>query len=201
MSDNKAQAQVGRRLSFAEEGGRPGQLTTGGPQPPPNAFARKQSVWNANKAGAAPGGRRLSYSMSHSSRKSSQDLSYPRIRLQNTYRMEPGESEKFKPYKVEPKLYALLEETLKNRKYDPTKSAYLCKELSKEMMSETRLIMNNASMRYKLVAHVVIGEMSGQDLRVGSRCLWDNNQDNCVTVVYKNSSLYAVATVFAIYYE
>jgi hypothetical protein len=193
MADNKSQGQ-GRRLSFAEESGK-SVAPSGGPPP----VARKQSVWaSGNKAA---GGRRLSYSMSHSSRKSSQDLAYPRIRLQNTYRTEPAEHEKFKPYKVEPKLYALLEETLKNRKYDAQKAAYLSKELSQELMRETRLIMNNASMRFKLVSHVVIGEMSGQDLRVGSRCLWDNNQDNCVTVVYKNNSLYAVATVFAIYFE
>jgi hypothetical protein len=197
MADNKSQGQA-RRLSFVEDSGK-SVAPSGGP--PPVAYARKQSVWTQGGNKGAAGGRRLSYSMSHSSRKSSQDLTYPRIRLQNTYRTEPAEHEKFKPYKIEPKLYALLEETLKNRKYDAQKSAYLSKELSQELMRETRLIMNNASMRYKLVSHVVIGEMSGQDLRVGSRCLWDNNQDNCVTVVYKNSSLYAVATVFAIYFE
>ncbi len=40
-----------------------------------------------------------------------------------------------------------------------------------------------------------------QDIRVASRCLWDIEKDNSVSVVYKNSSIYAVATVFAIYFE
>ena len=199
MTENKATNPTRRlSLAFAEEGSSDPKKA-----PASNAaagMARRQSIWNTatNKLGVS---RRLSYSMSHSSRKSSQDMIYPRIRLQNTYRMEPADNDKFKPYKIEPKLYELLEESLKNKKYDPLKAAHMSKELSQELMRETRLIMNNASMRYKLVSHVVIGEMSGQDLRVGSRCLWDNNQDNCVSVVYKNTSLYAVATIFAIYFE
>lgn len=220
MTDSKSGTNA-RRLSFAgEDSSNAGkssqqQSTGGGPSATgggPAYGGRKQSIWNAGGGGGGgtqrtgagggmPGGRRLSYSMSHSSRKSSQDLGYPRVRLQNTYRMEPVDSDKFKPYKIEPKIYALLEQTLKNKKYEANKAASLSKELSQEMMRETRLIMNANSMRYKLVSHVVVGEMNGQDLRVGSRCLWDNNLDNCVSVVYKNNSLYAVVTVYAIYFE
>lgn len=183
---------------------------------------RRQSIWNA-PGGAGAGGagstggsmprksvyqRRMSYAHSQGSRKSSQDLSagggagYSRIRLANTYRTEPNsDQEKFKPFKLEPKLYAVLEEALKEKKYDPNKSAQLTKELSQIVMRETRLLMNASSPRYKLVSHVLVGEMKNQDIRHGSRCLWDNNLDNFVSVVYKNSSLFAVATVFALYYE
>lgn len=41
----------------------------------------------------------------------------------------------------------------------------------------------------------------GQDIRVASRCLWDNDKDNTASVTYTNSSLYAVATIFAVYFE
>lgn len=182
---------------------------------------RRQSIWNAPGAAGAGGAgstgsmprksvyqRRMSYAHSQGSRKSSQDLSagggagYSRIRLANTYRTEPNsDQEKFKPFKLEPKLYAVLEEALKEKKYDPNKSAQLTKELSQIVMRETRLLMNASSPRYKLVSHVLVGEMKNQDIRHGSRCLWDNNLDNFVSVVYKNSSLFAVATVFALYYE
>ena len=79
------------------------------------------------------------------------------------------------------------------------------------------------SPRYKLVTHVVIGEVKGlfllhlfvlknlieiilinnkgQDIRCGSRCLWDSNVDNMASASYKNSSIYAVGTVFAVYFE
>jgi hypothetical protein len=191
MTDAKT-VNTARRLSFAEEASQADSKK----QPQRD---RKQSIWNAQAKNMLTSSRRLS--MSHSSRKSSQDLLYPRIRLQNTYRMEPNENEKFKPYKVEPKLYALLEDSLKNKKYDATRVPIWSKDLSQELMREARLIMNNASMRYKLVSHIVIGEFKGQDVRVGSRCLWDNNLDNCASVVYKNNTLYAVATVFAIYFE
>lgn len=170
-----------------------------------SSMDRRQSIWNSNaQPRKSVYQRRMSYSMSQGSRKSSQDLSssYPRIRLQNTYRTEPNtDQERFKPYKLEPKLYAVLEDHLKEKKYDANKTAQLTKELSQLVMRETRLLMNNSSPRYKLVSHVLVGEMKNQDIRHGSRCLWDNNLDNFVSVVYKNSSLFAVATVFALYYE
>ena len=163
------------------------------------SIERRQSVWNQSRKSIYP--RRLSHSMSHSSRKSSQDLqAVPRIRYQNTYRMGPDDATKFQPYKIEPKLYAYLEHALKDKKYEASRSAILTKELSQNIMLETRNAMA-ANSRYKLVSHVVIGEMQGQDVRFGSRCLWDTNQDNMVSVVYKNGSLYVVATVFAIYFE
>ena len=160
---------------------------------------RRQSVWNQSRKSIFP--RRLSHSLSHSSRKSSQDLqAAPRIRYQNTYKLTPDESAKFQPYKVEPKLYAYLEHALKDKKYEASRAPILSKELSQNIMLETRNIMSSNS-RYKLISHVVIGEMKGQDIRFGSRCLWDTGNDKLVSVVYKNGSLYAVATIFAIYYD
>lgn len=190
---------------------RQSQMASGSSQFLNSSMERRQSIWNANNpnAGSQPRKsvyqqRRMSYALSQGSRKSSQDLStgYPRIRLANTYRTEPNsDQERFKPYKLEPKLYNVLEDHLKDKKYDASKTAQLTKELSQLVMRETRLLMNNSSPRYKLVSHVLVGEMKNQDIRHGSRCLWDNNLDNYVSVVYKNSSLFAVATVFALYYE
>jgi hypothetical protein len=200
----KASSQGARRLSFIED---PSQSIDGSDRRPkqetgpPNTNERRKSIWNtaSRKSIYQPNSRRLSHSFSHGSRKSSQDL--PRVRLQNTYRTEPNENERFQPYKVEPKIYELLQNELKDKTYDPFKSAALSKELSQDVMRETRLLMNNSSPRYKLVTHVVIGEIQGQDIRFGSRCLWDQKLDNLVSVVYKNSSLYAIATVFAVYFE
>lgn len=191
-----------RRLSFVDDQSmsdidkkRPSQLA------PINGLSseRRQSIWNPSRKSV--NNRRLSFSMSQGSRKSSQDLIDNRIRLQNTYRTEPNEHEKFMAYKLEPKLYALLEEALKDEVYDASKTSILVKDLSQQIMRETRLVMNSSSPRYKLIAHATIGEMKNQDIRFGSRCLWDNNLDNVASVVYKNSYLFAVATIFAVYFE
>ena len=55
--------------------------------------------------------------------------------------------------------------------------------------------------RYKYVSHVVIGENTGQCLEAASRCLWDDQVDSFACATYKNDSIFAIATVFAIYYE
>ena len=111
------------------------------------------------------GGRRQSVSMT--SRKSSQDAGYPpRIKLQNTYRVAPEEREKFKSYKVEPRVYEILESALKDQKYDHTKCEKLTKDLTAEIMRESRnSILSN---RYKVVSHVAIGEMNGNFLMISN---------------------------------
>jgi hypothetical protein len=139
--------------------------------------------------------------MSHSSRKSSQDVPMPpRVRYQNTYRTDPTDDSKFYAYKIEPRIYATLESHLKDKTYNPNKSLAMSKELSEEIMRETRNCLSHNA-RYKLISHVSIGQQNGQDIRCTSRCLWDTNFDRFVSVVYKNDSLFAVATLFAVYYE
>lgn len=43
--------------------------------------------------------------------------------------------------------------------------------------------------------------LQGQGIFSASRCLWDEKTDNYVSASYYNNSLFAVATVFACYYE
>jgi tctex1 domain-containing protein 2 len=163
---------------------------------------RRQSIWNSsNQLSRKSTNRRMSFAQSHGSRKSSMDLhSFPRVRLQNTYKMEPDNASRFHSYKIEPRIYELLEHALKDKTYDANKSPSLAKELSQDIMRETKNFLST-SCRYKLVCHVVIGEVKDQDIRFGSRCLWDSNNDTTASVTYKNSSLYCVATLFAIYFE
>jgi hypothetical protein len=120
--------------------------------------------------------RRFSHSMSYSSRKSSQDMSLTRTRYQNTYRLYPDENSKFYAYKVEPKIYSTLEHCLKGRYYDQSKCCTLAKELSDDIVRETRNCLSNTS-RYKLLAHVSIGQQLGHDVTVTSRCLWGNKNN------------------------
>lgn len=172
-----------------------------------------------------PGGRRRNsivnrrLSNSFESRKSSsQDTGFNRVRYQNTYRTCPENSEIFQPFRFEPRIYDILERTLHGKKYDPHKVAVLTKELTQEISREARCTLT-LSPRYKLITHVALIENKGyyililkqffisilyflgQDVRLGSRCLWDTNYDNMASATYKNSSIYAVGTVYAVYFE
>ena len=194
-----------RQLAFNEDAANAADQTagrgkTGQQQIAPQAVERRQSVWNPGPRKSIfiqPAARRLSHSFgSYGSRKSSQEL--PRIKLQNTYRLEPAEGEKFEAYKLEPKIQELLHDALKDKKYNAKQAAQLSKDISQDILRETRIMCSH---RYKIIAHVLIGEMLGQDIRFGSRCLWDTNYDNLANIVYKNSSLYAIATIFGIYFD
>lgn len=55
--------------------------------------------------------------------------------------------------------------------------------------------------RYKIVVLVHIGELAGQSMQISSRCLWDASNDTFVSYNFKNSSLFGVANVYAVYFE
>jgi len=55
--------------------------------------------------------------------------------------------------------------------------------------------------RYKLVCSVVIGQNGGQAVRHASRCLCDADNDGFASASYANSSLFAIATVYAVYHD
>jgi len=55
--------------------------------------------------------------------------------------------------------------------------------------------------RYRLVASVMIGQDGGQSISIVSRSLWNAATDNFSSASYRNGSLFAVATVFAVYFE
>ncbi|RNA06722.1 tctex1 domain-containing 4 isoform X4 [Brachionus plicatilis] len=184
MSDKQGAAIRRPSISFVDDA-----------QTSKTGFERRQSIWQAARKSIYP--RRMSHAMSQGSRRSSQDNTYHRIKLQNTYRTEPEENEKFKPEKLQTKLYEVLEELLKNRTYDPSKCGQLTKLVSQEIMKEARFQLNSASPRYKLISHVVITDAKGQDIRYGSRCLWDSNSDNVASVT-SNQKLLTVQIIFKI---
>ena len=55
--------------------------------------------------------------------------------------------------------------------------------------------------RYKIICLVQIGELKSQGMRVGSRCLWDEANDTFSSHEFRNKSIYAVASVYGVYYE
>ena len=54
---------------------------------------------------------------------------------------------------------------------------------------------------YKIIVQCVIGQVLGQGVRVASKCLWDDANDNYASWTYSNASLFATGIVFGIYFE
>lgn len=116
----------------------------------------------------------------------------------NTYVMDPDPEKRFKPSKYEAFVKELLTKELGEKTYDHDQSKEwsmaLCDTI-KENIKET------TNPRYKIAVQIHIGAMEGQGMFASSRCLWNKNVDNYVSCSYYNNSLYAVAVVFACYYE
>ncbi|GFR61734.1 Tctex1 domain-containing protein 1 [Elysia marginata] len=56
--------------------------------------------------------------------------------------------------------------------------------------------------QYKLVCIVSIGSLKDRPaMQFGSRCLWNKATDNFVSVKYTNSSVFAVAMIYGLYFD
>lgn len=124
-------------------------------------------------------------------------LRYPTLpRYTNTYRTEP--TRKFFPGKVGEIIRRVLSESLENVTYKPVRCAQYACELSERIKE---LVKRLDIPRYKIVSFVSIGELSGQGVRVASRCAWNPKFDNYASASFKNRSLFAVGIVYALYLE
>ncbi|XP_020368379.1 dynein light chain Tctex-type 5 [Rhincodon typus] len=120
------------------------------------------------------------------------------VKCENTYKSQPDEGCKFDPYKVQKVLEGTLSNYLGNNKYNPV----TCVQLVQSLTDHIRLKMKDINVpRYKLVCNVVLGQLNDQGILIVSRCLWDTSTDNYATATFKNTSLFAVATVYGIYFE
>ena len=140
--------------------------------------------------------RRLSMSMGNS-RKSSMTAN-PHSNRPNTYKMEPDNEHRFRPYRLQPKIHEVLVEQLKGQTYDPATINELVTKVSRSVHQVTR---NFPMPRYKLVVVTSIGQKLEQLVHIASRCLWDPKTDNMVSVNYETKELMAVVTVYGFYCE
>ena len=111
--------------------------------------------------------------------------------------MEPT-GEMFKPRVVEALMNDIVEETLRDQKYDVVGTAKLSVLLSNKIHDA---IKTQGYDRYKLICHVVLGELKSQGLTSSSRALWNDGVDNYACCHYQNDHLFAIATTHAVYYE
>ncbi|KAK6475987.1 tctex1 domain-containing protein 3 [Huso huso] len=117
-------------------------------------------------------------------------------KISNTYRLEP--LKKFTPCILQRKAEKLLMEKLKDIQYNADQCRVLSDQIANLLLAYAKGLGCD---RYKYVVRVMIGEKNGQSVKIASRALWDAEKDNWVSAAFENSAMFAVALVFALYFE
>ncbi|XP_030630312.1 dynein light chain Tctex-type 5 [Chanos chanos] len=120
----------------------------------------------------------------------------PAVQMENTYQLGPVK--RFPVLTVTDILKDVLTTYLQEEKYEVELSRQMTKTISEVVKARVKDLMIP---RYKIVVLITIGQLNNQNIHVGSRCLWDMTTDTFSSYTFKNSSLFAVANVFAVYFE
>ncbi|ELT92640.1 hypothetical protein CAPTEDRAFT_140076 [Capitella teleta] len=127
---------------------------------------------------------------------SHEDPSRPPVRMENTFQMAPGK--RFPHGQITGIIKDVLEGYLAEEKYEPE----LCKQMTKTLSEVVKARVKELMIaRYKIICIVHIGQLNAQAVRIGSRCLWESNNDTFASFEYRNQSLFALGTVYGIYTE
>ncbi|KAM4721882.1 dynein light chain Tctex-type 5 [Rhinophrynus dorsalis] len=124
------------------------------------------------------------------------DLHRPAVQMENTYQIGP--TRRFPVATVNNILKDVLTSYLQEEKYE----AELCRQMTKTISEVIKARVKDLMIpRYKIIVLIYIGQLNDQSMRVGSRCIWDPANDTFSSYSFKNSSLFALANVYAVYYE
>ena len=119
------------------------------------------------------------------------------IKLENTYKLNPDLA--FRSQEVQKKAEEILAELLHDAEYDSHRCKALSQTISAKILEDIKTL---GFKRYKMVAVVSIGSMKERPgMQFGSRCLWNKETDNFVSARYSNTSIFAVAMVYGLYYD
>ncbi|XP_042283552.1 dynein light chain Tctex-type 5 [Thunnus maccoyii] len=118
------------------------------------------------------------------------------VSMENTYQMGPYK--RFPVPAVTDILKDVLTSYLQEEKYEVEWSRQMTKTICEVIRARVKDLMIP---RYKIVTLVHIGQLTGQSMQISSRCLWDASNDTFASHSFKNSSLFGVATVYAVYFE
>ncbi|XP_068098584.1 dynein light chain Tctex-type 5 [Hyperolius riggenbachi] len=124
------------------------------------------------------------------------DVHRTAVLMENTYQIGPAR--RFPVATVNNILKDVLTSYLQEEKYE----AELCRQMTKTISEVVKARVKDLMIpRYKIIVLIYIGQLNDQGMRVGSRCIWDPANDTFASFTFKNSSLYALANVYAVYYE
>ncbi|CAH2310958.1 Hypothetical predicted protein [Pelobates cultripes] len=124
------------------------------------------------------------------------DIPRPAIQMENTYQLGPAK--RFPVATVNNILKDVLTSYLQEEKYE----AEFCRQMTKTISEVIKARVKDLMIpRYKIIVLIYIGQLGAESMRIGSRCIWDPANDTFSSYSFKNSSLYALANVYAVYYE
>ncbi|KAL2097755.1 hypothetical protein ACEWY4_006962 [Coilia grayii] len=120
----------------------------------------------------------------------------PAVQMENTYQLGP--TRRFPVTAVNDILKDVLASYLQEEKYE----AELCRQMTKTISEVVKARVKDLMIpRYKIIVLISIGQLGNQNMRMGSRCLWDAANDTFSSHTFKNSSLFAIANVYGVYSE
>ncbi|NXI97090.1 TC1DA protein, partial [Psophia crepitans] len=109
-----------------------------------------------------------------------------------------GPPKRFPVAAVDDILKDVLGSYLREQSYEPAR----CRDMAKDMAEVIKARVKDLMIpRYKIVVVTHIGQLNEQSMQIGSRCLWDPVSDTFSSYVFKNASLFALANVYAVYFE
>lgn len=118
------------------------------------------------------------------------------VKFENTYQTSP--KQRFPVREVRQIILKTLQNAVGDEVYghiNPTQVSKTLSQLIKDQVKSLNLE------RFKIVCMVTIGEIRGEGLRVASRCLWNEDFDRFASASVQNATLFAVGTVYGIYFE
>ncbi|KAJ8011208.1 hypothetical protein DPEC_G00055780 [Dallia pectoralis] len=125
-----------------------------------------------------------------------EDNPRPTVQMENTFQLAPYR--RLPVLAVNDILKDVLSSYLQEEKYE----AELCRQMTKTISEVIKARVKDLMVpRYKIIVLITIGQLCDQNMRVGSRCLWDSSNDTFSSHSFKNRSLFALANVYAIYFE
>ena len=124
------------------------------------------------------------------------DFSTGKLFYENTYKLQPDK--KMPTKTVEAAVENVLREQFMNEAYESSRCKKNCQGICEFIKEKVKALISS---RFKLVVVVHVGEKKGQGVQITSRCAWNENFDDFVTVYFTNSTLFVQATIYALYVE
>ena len=116
-----------------------------------------------------------------------------------TFSLRPDHKNRFRPNEVKPVIRAVLQRKLDDiTVYNDQSITPLIKEVSELVRNEIKERLDYKN--YKILVHCVMGEQKGEGVRIGCKCFWDSDTDNCAEEVYNTKVLFCVCTVYGVYH-
>ncbi|KAL4216405.1 hypothetical protein ACF0H5_024131 [Mactra antiquata] len=117
--------------------------------------------------------------------------------FQNTYKLQPEQT--FIGVEIEKAVEKILADFLYDKDYEPAECKLHSQLLSSRILDEIKTM---GYQKFKMVCVVSIGSLREKPgMQFGSRCLWNKETDNFISAKYSNSSLFAVAMVYGLFYD